>query len=174
MDSNPSTPSADQVVKTAPILVLGLLMGLISYAGLGAFMRTQNQPAPGGPPTNATAPVDDQYLLLGMGGMLLIAVPAQFILAKLAVGRAKAAAEEFKTEQDKRGAIAAVFMVTTVTRAAFAEGAGLLGAMIVFLTGNLLGLVGVAISAVLLVLLLPARSRFDRLCRDATETRFGM
>ena len=65
-------------------------------------------------------------------------------------------------------------MVTTITRAAFAEGAGLLGAMIVFLTGNLLGLVGVAISAVLLVLLLPARSRFDRLYREATETRFGM
>lgn len=174
MDSRSSTASADQVVKTSPIIILGMLMGLISFAGLGAFMRTQNQPAPGGSPSNAAGPIDDQILLLGMGVMLLVAVPAQFVLAKLAVGRAKEAAAEVKTERDKRDAIAPVFMVMTIMRAAFAEGAGLLGAVIVFLTGNLLGLVGVAIAAVLLAMLLPARSRLDRLYREAVETRFGM
>ena len=171
---------AEQVIRTVPILIFALLMGLISFAGLGLFqgLRGPNaSPGSGAPPAPAgTLPggISAEPMLIVMGVLVVFAAFAQVLFGKLAVSRARSAVASLKTEQEKRDAIAPTFMIMTIMRAAVAEGAGLLGAMIVFSTGDVLGLIGVAFSVAFLAILLPARSRFESLYRAATETRFGM
>lgn len=172
--------SADQSLRTLPIVVIAMMMGLIMFAGVAVLLNTQQQSplpalgAPPPPPGVSHAPLDDKPLLIAMAGIGIVAVVGQLALAKVAASQAKAKATAATSDQAKRDAIAPIFMITSIARAALAEGVGLLGAVIVLLTGNLLGLAGVGVAVVLMAFLLPARSRFDNLLRDATQTRFGM
>jgi hypothetical protein len=73
-------------------------------------------------------------------------------------------------DPQERERLATMGLVTTsILRAAFAEGAGLFGAVLVLLTGTLYTLGAVAIAVVLIVLLLPVRSRLEALLAEAAR-----
>ncbi len=57
-----------------------------------------------------------------------------------------------------------------ITRAALVEGGGLLGAMAVFLTGNILGLAGVGLALVALVAVFPTQIRIERFTEEVTRS----
>jgi hypothetical protein len=70
-------------------------------------------------------------------------------------------------ERERKATVGLV--TTSILRAGFAEGAGLFAAVVVLLTGSLYPLGSVVIAAVLLVMLLPVRSRLEGLMAEAAR-----
>lgn len=62
------------------------------------------------------------------------------------------------------------FATGVIMRAALVEGGGLLGAMAVFLTGNMLGLAGVGLALIALVAVFPTQTRIERFTEEVTRT----
>ncbi len=163
-------PSADHVLRTLPILMIGLMSGVVMFAGMGVFVST-SKPAGGATPLISVSP---DVLLMVMGVLVLLGALAFFVVGKLAAGMARKAVDGIDDEEERRGTVAKVLMTTSIMRAGACEVSGLVGAFIVYSTGNLLGLVGVGFAVLFIATLVPARSRFDRLHRDATGARFVM
>jgi hypothetical protein len=118
--------------------------------------------------------VSPDVLLMVMGVLVLSGAFAYFVVGKLAAGMARKAVDGIDDEEERRGTVAKVLMTTSIIRAGACEVSGIVGAFIMYSTGNLLGLMGVGFAALFIATLIPARARFDRLYREATGSRFGM
>lgn len=174
MPQSDQQPSTDHVLRTLPILMLGLMSGVVIFAAMCVFMRPPT--AAGGTGNVGTSSVagSPDVLLMVMGVLTLSGAFAFFVVGKLAAGMARKAIDGIDDEEERRGKVAGVLMTTSVLRAAVCEASGLVGAFIVCTSGNLLGLVGVGFAALFIATLIPARARCDRLYREATGARFGM
>lgn len=169
--SNPSTQ-----LKSLTVIVLALLGGMVTFSGLATYMAltkgplmvSQNQPATTGA---ASAPTGDPTLILyiASGAFTAFSILAYVFLGKLAQSHINKRIAGVPVA-DREQAATPILMTNTIIRAGFAEGAGLFGAVIVLLTGTLYTLGAVAIAAVLLILLMPARARMESALAEASRT----
>lgn len=169
-----------QQLKSLPVILIALIGGLVSFAGLatymamtrGALMVPQHAGSAGsaaGGSGSGGGASDPTMILYVVSGLLTATSIAGFwgigwfavsSLRKNGAGR----------DPQERERLATMGLVTTsILRAAFAEGAGLFGAVLVLLTGTLYTLGAVAIAVVLIVLLLPVRSRLEALLAEAAR-----
>lgn len=163
--------NADGVMKTLPVILMALMMGIATFAIVSVFVGPANgaSAANGGAAvqTKSGTPVDTNILLAAMGGLAVVATLVYLTMGKIAVSMARSAAGKASGEDDRRNAVAGALMTTSIVRAAVCEGVALLGCVIVLLTGNLLGFAGAAFGLVMIASLLPVRSRFERLQRES-------
>jgi hypothetical protein len=165
----PPTQPADQVLKTIRILVLAMMVGVAVFAVVSVLLGPVGNPPAGGAKPNT----DPAVFLLITGGLSVVALAGNVVVGGWA-GRQAETAWRDAGEARGRDAVAKVLMTTSVVRAALAESAGLMGCITVLLTGNLLGLAGVAFAGVLMGALLPVEARMAGLYRRAAGERFGM
>lgn len=171
MQAGPNS-SAEQVLKVTPILLAALLLGMTSFAVIAAAMGpgTALPAATGG---GAPAGPDVSVHLMAMGGLGAASAMVYAVFGQLARAQAKRAYESVGGDPERgRNAVAQVLMTTTIVRAGMCEGVGLLGAVIVLISGNMLGLAGVGYAAVMIGALLPVRSRFESMLRQASGAGF--
>lgn len=178
--SGPSSQHPATQLKSIQVIVLALMGGMLAFAGLATYMALTKGPlmvpqqgeSTGAAGTSATPAGTDPTMMLFIvtGAMSAISIASVVIVGKMARIDMKKKVAGLQGEARDRAA-AMVMMTTTIIAAGFAEGAGLLGAVVVLLTGKLYTLGAVAIAAVLLAMLMPVRARMEsilnQLDRDA-------
>jgi hypothetical protein len=153
---------------TLRMVVICLVMALIFAGGGLALVRSvgPGSPAPPGAAGQSGQPVNI-YLL-----MLAAYVPMSYIAAFVFRSLYCAAARKKFTptsdhDSDQRALISR-FSAMTILCCSLLEGAGLLGAVVHYLTGNLQALIPVALSAFVMLLFFPSDGRFAAFERDVT------
>jgi hypothetical protein len=172
------------ILSQLPILLGGLLFGVVLFTIVSLTMfarptqptKAPNVPEPQTPPSrvaeSTVATSTDDILVLLMTGLCGAAVVGFVGFGMLMHSRARKACAQSEGEQARRDRVAEVLMSTSIFRAALAEAAGLCGAVLIFLEGNKVGLVGVGFAVVLIGSMLPARHRFEKLWRAVSSGGF--
>ena len=109
-----------------------------------------------------------------MIGLSVVAAIASVIVARVAVGQAKKPFSEGGDDEQRERGVARVLLTTSVLRAALCEGVGLLGALLIFAQGNMLGWIGVGAAIVGDRAHASGASRFEGLMREVSGRPFGM
>lgn len=176
-DSSSQSPATQ--LKSLQVIVFALMGGMLAFTGLATYMAltkgalmVPHQPGvPAGAGNAGAAPTGDPTLILYVvsGVMSAVSIVAFVALGRFAASDVKKRLARVPAEGKERAAIPAL-MTTTIIRAAFAEGAGLLGAVMVLLTGTLYTLGAVVIAAILLLMLMPVRSRMESMLAEAARS----
>lgn len=150
------------------MMVLHLIVALIFAGGGLALVRIVGPGSPAPPATSGQGGQPLNIYLL----MLAAAAPILYITAFVFRPLYCAAVRNRFTpsndpESDQRTLIAR-FTVMTILCCALSEGAGLLGAVIHYLTGDLLALIPVVLSTFVMLLFFPSDARFAAFERDVT------
>lgn len=169
MQPRGSGGSAEQQVRVLPVLVGAMLFGVVAFAGVATWLAVSGSGPGGGAQPQGQA--NPSLLLLVLGLMMLPAVALYFAFGVLAKAQARRAWEQREDDEAGRAAIGQTLMTTTIMRAALAEGFGLFGAVLILIQGSMAAWGAVAICAVLLGALLPARARLQSLEEAATGMR---
>lgn len=177
--STSSSPEAQ--LKSLPVILLALMGGMVSFAGLATYMAMtrgalmvpakQDASAAGaGAAAGFGGGAGDPTLVLYVvsGVLTAISIVISIGLGRYAVSSVRKSWASGDDAARKRQATAALF-TTSILRGGFAEGAGLFGAVVVLLTGTLYTLGAVVIAAVLLAMLVPVRTRLEALLADAAR-----
>jgi len=169
----PMNPALSQIVRTAQILVAALLFGVSAFAAV-ALAIGPLQPPPALPP--GAAPTPGPFGTLDPLVVVLMAlIVGQFpVLIFLGIALAKQAAAmagRLAGEPDTRDqGLARLWLNAAILRAALAEGAGLFGAVILLVSGDRLGLIGVGFAVIVLMAIMPSRGRLENWIHRAVQT----
>jgi hypothetical protein len=156
----PEFRGIEPALRVQQILVGSLLMGLLMFSGVVIYLRSTGSTST--PPSASS----EQLLLIVMGVLTLVTLVAGFVIKRLHTGQMRKLADDGVEFDDRT--LMGRYSTLNVLRAALAEGPGLFGAVVVMISGNLLGFIGTAVGAAVLLLVLPTRGKFDAFVRDAT------
>lgn len=175
--NSPSSQSPATQLKSLQVIVVALMGGMLAFTGLatymaltrGAAMVPQQGATP--PPGGAVSRSDPTMMLYVVSGAVsAMSIVAFIVVGRLAVADVRKKAAGLSGDARERTAVQGM-MVSTIIRAAFAEGAGLLGAVVVLLTGTLYTLGAVVVATVLLMMLMPVRSRMESMLAEVDRLR---
>lgn len=175
--NNLSSQSPATQLKSLQVVVMALMGGMLAFTGLATYMALtrgaalaaqQGSPAPAGGTAAPSGNDPTMILYVVSGVMSAVSIVAFTLAGTFAVADTRKRTAGLMGEARERAA-AQGLMVSTIIRAAIAEGAGLLGAVVVLLTGTLYTLGAVVIAAVLLAMLVPVRSRLEALLADTAR-----
>ncbi len=173
--------SVETMQRSMVVIIAALLIGMVVFAVVALFVPVNmaagsGQPTapapqpPGTVPANA-ATVDMAKILLPISIVMSVAsIVAYLVMGVLERKQATEAWAAREGDEDGRARIVQIFLQFTIQRAAVVEGSGLLAAVGLLLTKELLFLGPIGLAAVLLVTLLPVRSRFEKLLQRASGT----
>lgn len=151
-------------LRVLPALITMLLCGTLAFTGLAAYFTLTRTPA---------APDIAPALLLA----LAILGPAEFLTFKFilrpALLRQAAAATATLKSHDRDLALERHFFTATLIPAALAEGWGLFGAVILFLTGQWLAIAAPAIAIFIFAKLFNVRDGFERFKEEVGRIHNG-
>ncbi len=181
--------STDQQLRTLSILVGSLLLGMVSFVVMAMVMGPSGAGmigggsgggvggGGGGGSGGGSGPGGQQLTMIfwvAVGTMSVGCFGAFGAFSKVAQGQAKAKWDTREDDASGRAAVVQVLFVSTIIRAAFAESPGIFAGTIILIGGGLYPLAVAAVSVLLLVSLLPVRSRLMRLEEAATGMRAVM
>lgn len=162
-----------------PLLVIALIMGVSIFAVIASTVQTAGG-APAGTPGAPAAPASpggapgapgglstpDLFLLVD-GLLTVMGVGMFFAGEAIARRQARKSWEQRRDDQHGEESVAGILLTTTILRAAPLEGAALFAGVIVLLHKRFEALAIVGLAVALMALLLPARSRFNKLLAHA-------
>ena len=183
MKTDESVDSSEQQLRTLSLLVGSLLLGMVSFVVMAVVMGPSGAgmigggggSGTGGGASGGSGPGSQQLTILfwvAVGVMSVGCFGAFGAFGKVAQGQAKAKWDAREDDASGRAAVVQVLFVSTIIRAAFAESPGIFAGTIILIGGGLSPLAVAAVSVLLLVSLLPVRSRLMRLEEAATGMRW--
>lgn len=170
------SPVLSQIVRTAQLIVAALLVGVIAFAAAALVIGPLQPPPPPPPPTPGAAPMTGPFgtldpLVVVLMALILGQFPVLIFLGVALAKQAAAMAGRLASEPDTRDqALARLWLNAAILRAALAEGAGLFGAVILMVSGDRLGLIGVGFAVIVLMAIMPSRGRLENWIHRAVQT----
>ena len=170
------TKTPEEQLRVLPILVGALTMGVVVFAGVSVFLALTSSGGSGGAGSpgapGQTTGIPD-VMGIALASVTIAGIVGYFVVGAAARGRARRVWEERTDDERGHAALVQLLMVTTIIRAALAEGFGLFAGVLILLYGEVLPLAVMAVSVMMLVAMVPARSRFRTLEEAATGVRTG-
>ena len=157
--SSNSPVGVEQMLRAQQIIVFGLLLGLVVFTGVTAYLLLSGRSAP-------SASASDSALLLAQGGLAITTIPVSFILKPVHLARTRRDASS--TDDPDGLALFGRFAMLTLQRAALAEGMALFGVITTLITGDWWGLGGMAAGLLMLFVVFPSRAKWDGFVQDVT------
>lgn len=169
-----SSSGQPMTLRVAQMLVGALMLGLLAFSGVVAFLALSGlAPASGTATSAASAPQAFTNLLIGvMAAMTLACAIAGFVLRSVITTAARKQAEAGVAFAEPQ--LLARFQTATILRAALAEGPALFAAVIVLLTGDWRALFGAAFGLLMLAAIFPLRGRFENFVRTVKGSSTGI
>jgi hypothetical protein len=153
--------SVDRVIRAARTLTVGLILGLLVFAGVAAIVK--GTVANTGDPTLAR-------LLLGVLAFSGVGCAAAYAVVYRSLLRGlEARAAELRQKSDPSDLIAEPYGRFAILGAALIEGPGFLAITVYMLTGDKLALTLGALAVILLAMHLPSQAALQRLAETVTR-----
>lgn len=147
------------------IIIAAFAMGVVTF-GVAALVF--------GPQARLNKPAPDPQLpiILGavMGGLFVLAcIFGLGVMSAILLSQARKAWDQRSSTESGAMQVARLFLTRTIIRGAMFEGPGLLGGVILFLTGSAIGIAGLVASLLLLAGTFPTKSALQRFFELATQ-----
>jgi hypothetical protein len=165
-EQRPQWNGVEPALRANQVLVGALLAGLLSFTGVVLALQTS------GSVTTPPGASPDNVLLIVMGVLTIATFAGSLVMRRLHIGQLRRMAEQGVEMSDRL--LMGRYAIVLILRAALAEGPALFGAVIVLISGNMLGFLGTAFGAIVLLAIFPTRGKFDGFVRDATGRAPGM
>lgn len=186
-------PGVEQVNLTSTtlltqlrIVVSAFILGVVVFAGVGAFMLfssgpstptpgptgvpVPNVPPPGPLPNISTIAGFNPVVLVMFAMMFTMPMAFVFAISKASGSRARKVWQERRDDVEAGRMILNIYGQLTITGAAMMEGIGLLGGVIVFVFHDPLGFIGVGFALLTLGAIFPSESRLNNFIRRTTKS----
>ena len=136
----------DNVLRVQRIILLTMAAGLVTLSVIAAMVSQPTDPPPAG------------MLLIALGGLAVVEVIAYGVLRSIVVTNLRARVEAFGENEDLFRHVLPATTILKLVGGAMAEGLGMFGAVIYLMTRSTPALAAPAVSALVLLSLIPTRS----------------
>ncbi|MEK6703445.1 MAG: hypothetical protein AABZ53_14385 [Planctomycetota bacterium] len=165
--SGKKLPNAAETLRITPLMIIALMTGLTVLTCVALAMGPISPTTtPGSSPGAAKPPLPETALYVFLGALGVGCVLAYFVQSGMCVKKSKELWNARTSDDEGHDAVARALMTTTILKAALVEGPGLFGAVLILLTGSLIGLAAPIVALLLLAVMLPARSRLESLMAE--------
>lgn len=165
------TKTAAEQMRVLPALVGAMAAGVVLFGVVTVFLWLTGAEERGG--TGGEAAGIPGVMWIALGAVTLAGVVGFIVVGAAARTRARRVWESREDDAAGHAGLVRLLMVSTIARAALAEGFGLFGGVLVLVYGELLPLAVLALGVVMMATLLPAGSRLRSLEEAATGMRGG-
>lgn len=165
------TKTPAEQMQVLPVLVGAMTAGVVLFGVVTAILSLTGDEE--GTGTQGEAAGIPGVMWIALAAVTLVGIVGFVAVGAAARTRAKRVWESREDDAAGHAGFVRLLMVSTIARAALAEGFALFGGVLVLLYGELLPLAVMAVGVVMMATLLPAGSRLRTLKESATGMRMG-
>lgn len=164
------TKTPAEQMQVLPVLVGAMTAGVVLFGVVTVILALTGAEEAG---TLGEAAGIPGVMWIALAAVTLVGIVGFVAVGAAARTRAKRVWESREDDAAGHAGLVRLLMVSTIARAALAEGFALFGGVLVLLYGELLPLAVMAVGVVMMATLLPAGSRLRSLTEAATGMRMG-
>jgi len=164
------TKTPAEQMQVLPVLVGAMTAGVVLFGVVTVILSLTGAEEAGTQGEGAGSP---GVMWIALAAVTLVGIVGFVAVGAAARTRAKRVWESREDDAAGHAGLVRLLMVSTIARAALAEGFALFGGVLVLLYGELLPLAVMAVGVVMMATLLPAGSRLRTLKESATGMRMG-